>query len=103
MIASKSGRQSKQGRNDGTQDQRPGHGERDLSDRQRHATGGDGNRRRSEHTGATVESQNAGVDRHEKRQGVNRQREDQPTEQTDAKVLRTCPRASMVVAPYAKA
>jgi hypothetical protein len=27
---------------------------------------------------------NAGIDRHEERQGVNRQREDQPAEQTDA-------------------
>jgi hypothetical protein len=43
MIASKCSRQSKQGRDDGPQDQRPGHGERDLSDRQRHAAGDDGN------------------------------------------------------------
>jgi len=43
MIASKCSRQSKHRRNDGTQDQRPGHGERDLSDRKGHAAGGDGN------------------------------------------------------------
>jgi hypothetical protein len=43
MIASKCSRQSKHRRNDGTQDQRPGHGERELSDRKGHAAGGDGN------------------------------------------------------------
>jgi hypothetical protein len=43
MIASKCSRQSEHRRNDGTQDQRPGHGERDLSDRKGHAAGGDGN------------------------------------------------------------
>jgi hypothetical protein len=31
-----------------------------------------------------VEGSNAGINRHEKRQGVNRQREDQPAEQADA-------------------
>src|SRR5579864_2780028 len=31
-----------------------------------------------------MEGPNADIDRHEKRQGVNRQREDQPAEQTDA-------------------
>jgi hypothetical protein len=44
------------------------------------AAGGDGNKRRAEHTGAAVESQDAGIDRHEKRQRVYRQREDQPAE-----------------------
>ena len=43
MIASKCRRQSKHRRNDGTQDQRPSQGERDLSDRKGHAAGGDGN------------------------------------------------------------
>jgi hypothetical protein len=31
-----------------------------------------------------VEGPNAGIDRHEERQRLNRQREDQPAEQTDA-------------------
>src|SRR5437879_5892625 len=60
MIASKCGRQSEHGSNDGTQDQRSGHGERDLSGRQGHAAGGDGNNERAEHAGAAVEGQNAG-------------------------------------------
>jgi hypothetical protein len=41
MVAGKCGRQSEHGRNDGTQLQRPGDGESDLSNRQRHAAGGD--------------------------------------------------------------
>src|SRR5579872_1042612 len=84
MIASKCGRQSEQGRNDGTQDQRPGHCERDLSDRQCHAGGGDGKKRRAKQTDAAVVGPNAGINRHKKWQRIYRQREDQPAEQTDA-------------------
>jgi hypothetical protein len=84
MIASKCSRQSNHRRNDGTQDQSPSHGERDLSGPKGRAAGGDGNKRRAEHTGAAVESKNAGINRHEERQGINCQREDQPAEQTDA-------------------
>src|ERR1700677_2398035 len=62
MIASKCSRQSKHRRNNGAQDQRPGHGERDLCDRERHAAGGDGNKRRAENPGTTVEGKNAGID-----------------------------------------
>jgi len=93
---------SEQGRTDSTQDERPCHCERDLSDRQRHAAGGDGNKRRAEQAGAGVVGPNAGTCRHEERQGVNRQREDQPAEQAEANVLRRSPRASMVVARCAQ-
>jgi hypothetical protein len=55
-----------------------------LSNRQRHATGSDGNKGRAEQTGAIVEVPSAGIDRHKKRQGVNGQREDQPAEQAEA-------------------
>ena len=57
MVASKCRRQSKHRRNDGTQDQRPGHGERDLSDRKGHTAGSDGNYRRAEHAGAAMKGQ----------------------------------------------
>ena len=67
MIASKCGRQSEQGRNDRTQHERPRHCERDLSDRQCHAAGGDGNKRRAEQAGAGVVGPNAGTCRHEER------------------------------------
>jgi hypothetical protein len=85
MIASKCGRQSERGGNDGTYEQRLCHGESDLSDRQRHAASGDGNKRRAKQAGATVVGPNAGIYRHEKRQGVYRQRENQPAKQTDTK------------------
>ena len=41
------------------------HCERHLTDRQRHAAGGDGNKRRAEHAGAAVIGPEAGVHRHE--------------------------------------
>jgi hypothetical protein len=41
-------------------------------------------RGRAEQTGAIVEGPSAGIDRHEKWQGVNGQREDQPVEQAEA-------------------
>src|SRR6516225_2248854 len=80
MVASKCGRHSEYASNDGAQRKRPGHGEGDLSNRQRHAAGGDGNKWRAEDTGATVVGPKAGIHRHEKRQGINGQREDQPAE-----------------------
>src|ERR1700754_3903042 len=80
IVAGKCRRHSEHASNDGTQQQRPRHGEGDLSNRQRDAAGGDGNKRRAEDAGATVEGQNAGIEGDEKRQGVNGQREDQPAE-----------------------
>jgi hypothetical protein len=82
MIASKCSRQCKHRRNDGTQDQRPGHGERDLSDRQRQATGGDGNKRRAEYTCAAVEGPMPALIA-TKTATQYRQREDQPAEQAN--------------------
>jgi hypothetical protein len=38
----------------------------------------------AEHNGGTLQGQHAGIYRHEKRQGVIRQREDQPAEQAEA-------------------
>jgi hypothetical protein len=43
MIASRCGRQSEQSRDNGPQDQRLGHGERDLRECQSHAASGNGN------------------------------------------------------------
>jgi hypothetical protein len=92
VMASKCRRQSERGRNEGTQNQRPGHGESDLSDCQRHAADGDSNKRRAEQAGAAVESPDAGIYRHEERQSVYGQREDQPAEQADANGIEKKPK-----------
>ena len=54
VIASKCRRHSEQRRDNGPQDQRLGHGERDLSECQRHAASGDGDDWRAEQAGAAV-------------------------------------------------
>ncbi|HUK08237.1 MAG TPA: hypothetical protein VLX09_10245 [Stellaceae bacterium] len=83
---------SERGRNDGTQHQRPGGRECDLSNRQCHAAGGDGNKWRAKDAGAAVEGANAGINRDEKRQGVNRQREDQPAEHANSSDVKKKPK-----------
>ena len=85
MIASECGRQSKHGRNDGAQDQRLYHCECDLGDCQHHAASGDGNKRRTKQAGAAMVGPKASIERHDKRQNVNRQGEHQPADDTEAK------------------
>ena len=56
----------------------------DLTDDKRHAAGGNANEQRADNAGAAMKRQHADTDGDEKRQGIDRQREDQPAEQADA-------------------
>jgi hypothetical protein len=84
VVASNGGRDGKRGGNSRTQDQRRRHCECGLTDRKCHRAGGNANKWRTEHAGAAMERHNASANCDEKRQGIHRQREDQPAEQTVA-------------------
>jgi hypothetical protein len=92
MMASKNGRQGEYASNDGAQDRRPRHGESDSGDCQRDATSGHGNKGRAEQAGTTVEGPTADIDRDEKRQRVNGQREDQPAEHANSSDIKEKPK-----------
>ena len=64
--------------------------------------GDDADKQRAEDAGAAMKRRHAGSESNEERQGVDREREDQPAEQADANMLRRSPMASMVVASVAK-
>ena len=55
-----------------------------LTDRKSHTAGSNANKRRSEDAGTAVQCHHEDVESDKERQGVYRQREDQPAEQTNA-------------------
>ena len=63
---------------------RPRHGESGLTDNKRHRAGDNANEQRADDASAAMKRQHADADGDEKRQGIDRKREDQPAEQTDA-------------------
>lgn len=103
MIASNRGWEGEGGRYGCTQDRKPRDRECGLSNRERHAAGDNADERRTEDAGAAMKCRHPGADG-DKKNGkaytasvkISQQNKPMPT------VLRTSPRAIMVVAPYAK-